>query len=84
VDATLSMMAQWSLDGLIAALPTIPSRVDLIVADGDTAVPTQASESAALALPNAQLHLVKNLGHLAHEEDADQIGALIQSCLQAA
>ena len=84
VDATLSMMAQWSLDGLTAALPSISSPVDLIVAEGDTAVPPEASETAAKALPNAQLHRVKALGHLAHEEDAEQIASLIRRCLQAA
>jgi len=84
VDATLSMMAQWSLDGLTASLPDIASTVDLIIADGDTAVPPEASETAAKALPNARLHRISGLGHLAHEEDPDQITDLIRSCLQAA
>lgn len=84
VDATLMMMAQWSLDGLSAALPTIKSRVDLITADGDKAVPPKSSADAAQRLPDARLHRIENLGHLVHEEDPDRVATLIQDCLQAA
>lgn len=84
VDATLAMMAQWSLDGLVAQFSAIQTRTDLIVADGDKAVPPASSIDAAKALQNAQIHRVSGLGHLAHEEDPDQIAALILSCLQAA
>lgn len=84
VDATLSMMAQWSLDGLTAALSSITSRVDLIVADGDKAVPPTSSIDAAEKIPDAHVHQVTGLGHLAHEEDPEQIAALIETCLQAA
>ena len=84
VDATLSMMAQWSLDGLTTALPNIGSSVDLIVADADTAVPPESSEAAAKSLPNARLHRMSGLGHLAHEEDPEHVTNLILSCLQAA
>ncbi|WP_375279512.1 alpha/beta fold hydrolase BchO [Pseudooctadecabacter sp.] len=84
VDATLSMMAQWSLDGLTTALPNIASRVDLIVADGDKAVPPASSVNAAKQMPDAHIHRVTKLGHLAHEEDPEQIAALIETCLQAA
>jgi magnesium chelatase accessory protein len=84
VDATLAMMSQWSLDRLSEDLPQITAKVDLIVADGDKAVPPASSMDAAKALPNAQLHEVTGLGHLAHEEDPDQIAALVLRCLQAA
>lgn len=84
VDATLSMMAQWSLNGLSESLPNIDAHVDLIVAAGDKAVPPASSLDAVNILPNAQSHLIEGLGHLAHEEDPDQIVALIRACLQAA
>lgn len=84
VDATLAMMAQWSLDRLNTDLPNIKAKVDLIVADGDKAVPPSSSHDAANILPNAAVHEVKNLGHLAHEEDPDQITAIIRSYLQTA
>lgn len=83
VDATLAMMAQWSLDGLVAQFPKIDAKVDLIVADGDKAVPTSSSIDAARQIKNANVHRVGHLGHLAHEEDPDQIADLIRLCLQA-
>ena len=70
VQATLSMMAQWQLDGLLARLPGITQRVTLIVGDNDSAVPPQTSRTAALSLPHAQVLALPGLGHLAHEEDA--------------
>lgn len=83
VDATLAMMSQWSLDRLSSELFEIDARVDLIAADGDKAVPPSTSVDAAKRMKNAQLHHVAGLGHLAHEEDPDQIVALILDCLQA-
>jgi len=83
VDATLSMMAQWSLDGLVQSLPNIASPVDLIVAEGDKAVPPTSSANAVSDLQDARLHRLKKLGHLAHEEDPEQIANLIKRCLQA-
>lgn len=82
VDATLAMMAQWSLDGLTERLPDIQAKVDLIVANGDKAVPPSSSLEAAKLLPKASIHHVDSLGHLAHEEDPDLIVKLIRSCLQ--
>lgn len=81
VDATLSMMARWSLDGLIRAFPDIPQPVDLIVTDRDTAVPTSSSMDAAKKLPNARVHQLRGLGHLAHEEDPSRILSTIKACL---
>ena len=84
VDATLAMMAQWSLDRLSADLGKITARVDLIIADGDKAVPGSSSRDAVEQLSNGTLHQVSGLGHLMHEEDPDQVLGLIRSCLQAA
>ena len=84
VDATLAMMAQWSLDPLNAQLPSITAKVDLIIGENDKAVPPSSSRDAAKRLPNAKVHGLPGLGHLAHEEDPDQIVALIRTCLQAA
>lgn len=84
VDATLAMMSQWSLERLSQQLQKITARVDLIVAEGDKAVPPSSSVDAAKSLPNAHLHSIKTLGHLVHEEDPNQISALIRACLQAA
>lgn len=82
VDATLSMMAQWTLDGLLARLPAFPRPVTLLVADKDTAVPPQSSRDAARVLPMAQVLELPGLGHLAHEEDAARVAQIILSVLK--
>ena len=77
VDATLSMMAQWSLNGLLSRLGRIDVPVHLIAALGDKAVPPQVSRDAVQILPNATLTEISGLGHLAHEEDPAQLARLI-------
>lgn len=81
VDATLNMMAQWQLDGLLARLAQINRQVTLIVAEKDGAVPPQTSRDVALILPNAQVLSLPGLGHLAHEEDPVTVAALILKTL---
>ena len=77
VDATLSMMAQWHLDGLLARLGQIAAPVHLITGLADRAVPPQVSRDAAGQLPVVQLTELAGLGHLAHEEDAATVAAAI-------
>lgn len=77
VDGTLSMMAQWKLDGLLSRLGQIDAPVHLITGLSDVAVPPQVSRDAATVLPKALLTELANLGHLAHEEDPETIARLI-------
>ncbi len=77
VDATLSMMAQWSLDGLLSRLGKIDVPVHLIAATADMAVPVHISRDAVQQLPKGQFTEIAGLGHLAHEEDPDQLARLI-------
>lgn len=81
VDGTLSMMAQWDLKPLLRALPSIDAPVTLIVGAKDKTVPPSVSKDAAQKLPNAQIITLDGLGHLAHEEDAQKIGATIKAAL---
>jgi len=73
VDATLSMMAQWRLEGLLARLPQMDVPVHLIAALDDKAVPPQVSRDAAADLRLVRLTEIAGLGHLAHEEDAQAV-----------
>jgi magnesium chelatase accessory protein len=73
------MMAQWSLDGLLARLPRIDTPVHLITGLNDKAVPPQVSRDAVAKLPHARLTELPGLGHLAHEEDASTIAELIRA-----
>ncbi len=69
VDATLAMMSQWSLDGLLARLPANPAPTLFIVGDTDKAVPPSVSVDAAARMRDAGVVRLPGLGHLAHEED---------------
>lgn len=79
VGATLSMMAQWSLDDLLKRLPQIDTPVTLITGAADKAVPPNTSADAAKQMPHADHIALPTLGHLAHEEDATQIATLIHN-----
>ncbi len=67
VDGTLTMMSQWSVDGLVDRLPANPARVLFIVADGDKAVPPRVSLDAAARLTRSSIQRMPG-GHLVHEE----------------
>jgi len=81
VDATLSMMAQWSLDDLLARLDRINLPVHLITGVNDKAVPPSTSEVAVRKLGNGQLYALDQFGHLAHEENAPEIAKVIKGIL---
>ncbi|SHH19318.1 magnesium chelatase accessory protein [Cognatiyoonia sediminum] len=82
VDGTLSMMAQWSLDGLLKRLGTITTDTHLLACTIDNAVPFSVSERADARLPNSSLTKMDGLGHLAHEEDAETVANWIFEKLQ--
>lgn len=84
VNATLKMMAQWQLDGLLDRLPDNPAKTLLIAADGDKTVLPHTSRNAAAQMPNASCITLPDLGHLAHEEDAQSVADLIHTALEAA
>lgn len=73
VGATLAMMAQWNLDGLLRRLPRQSVPCLLITAAADRAVPPEVSQRAAARRPNTQWINLPNGGHLVHEEAAQQV-----------
>jgi magnesium chelatase accessory protein len=77
------MMAQWQLDPLLKRLPNHPSRTLLITGDKDRAVPPATSDQTAARMPNCTTTMLQGLGHLAHEEDAQSVAALILDHLNA-
>ena len=77
VDATLAMMAQWSLDGLLARLPRQTTSCLLITATNDQAVPPAKSAQAAARMPHARWQDVAGYGHLLHEEAPQSVAPLI-------
>ncbi len=81
VRATLDMMAQWRLDGLIARFPRQSVPCLLLTASNDRAVPPSVSEAARDAIPGARWVDLPGYGHLVHEEAADRVAPLIRDFL---
>jgi magnesium chelatase accessory protein len=81
VEGTLTMMAQWRLDGLRAALPRLALPVLFLTGAEDRAVSPETAERAALSMPNAIHRSLPGLGHLAHEEAPDRVADEIQRFL---
>lgn len=81
VDATLLMMAQWTLDDLLHDLSQISAPTLFLAGERDEAVPPTVSEDAAARMPNAQVTRLPDLGHLAHEEAPTQVSNLITDFL---
>lgn len=80
VAATLGMMANWDLHRFRRELPRFEQPLELISAARDLAVPPGDAQRIQRLLPQAQLHALPGLGHLAHEEDAQAVLAAILSC----
>ncbi len=76
-DGAIRMMANWRLEKLESQLPTVQSPVLLVHADKDTAIPAFAVNNAAGKIPDCEQEIVTGLGHLAHEEDPEQISSMI-------
>lgn len=77
VDATLAMMAQWTLDGLMARLPQLTTPCLLLTATNDHAVPPAKSAQAAERMPRTRWQDVPGFGHLLHEEAPQIVAPLI-------
>jgi magnesium chelatase accessory protein len=83
VDGTLTMMAQWQLDGLLARLPGIGLPVLFVVGSQDRAVPPSVSRAAAARMPHARVVELAGLGHLMHEEAAAAVAEIVLPFLAA-
>jgi magnesium chelatase accessory protein len=73
VDGTLAMMAQWSLDDLNRALPTITTPTLFLHGERDGAVAPRVAERAAQVMPAARLIALPGVGHIAHEEVPERV-----------
>jgi magnesium chelatase accessory protein len=82
VDGTLGMMAQWNLDGLMADAATFATPTLLIATTGDKVVPARVSRDAARIMPHATYVELPKLGHLAHEEAASKVAAVLDGWLK--
>lgn len=82
VDGTLAMMAQWRLDALQRRLPAIDLPALLIAGAKDGTVPARISREAAARMPLGEYVELPRLGHLAHEENAAAVTAILLPWLE--
>lgn len=73
----IGMMANWDLESLASELPRVSGRVLLVHGGRDSAIPLNSVEGAARLIPGAQLKILPDLGHLAHEEAPELLADMI-------
>jgi magnesium chelatase accessory protein len=78
------MMAAWDLRPLQRDLPRLSVDLTLVAAARDRTInPAEAARSAH-RVPNGHVVRMKNLGHLAHEEDPAQAATIIREAIARA
>jgi magnesium chelatase accessory protein len=82
VDGTLSMMAQWRLDGLVSRLPSNRVPTLFLVGARDGTVPPEVSRRAAERMPNARVECLGPYGHLVHEEAPELVAGRVTEFLR--
>ncbi|MBJ3761471.1 alpha/beta fold hydrolase [Maribius pontilimi] len=82
LEGTLQMMSQWSTSHLPHLLKSWTGRLDLLAGDRDRTVPPDVSRRAAQSARNGHFVQLENLGHLAAEEDPDQVASLLHDILR--
>jgi magnesium chelatase accessory protein len=79
VAAALGMMANWDLESLSRDLPKLKSKLTLIAASKDKAVPSDVAFKVQDMVPGCKVILLRNLGHLAHEEKPAEVAEFVFS-----
>ncbi|WP_341904983.1 alpha/beta fold hydrolase BchO [Polaromonas sp. YR568] len=77
----LGMMANWDLDTLAERLPRLQTPLDLVVGTNDRTVPPSQADRVLARLPSglrSSLTMLPGLGHLAHEEQPQQVAELVR------
>ncbi len=78
IDGALGMMARWDLHLLQADLPRFAAPLTLVAAENDRAVPPKVARDTKALIPHANLMILPDLGHLAHEEAPERIADIIR------
>jgi magnesium chelatase accessory protein len=81
VKAAIGLMAHWDLEGLRRDMSALTARLALIVGERDRAVPPSDAAKVTRIVAHARVFTASGVGHLAHEEDAHAIAALIAQAL---
>jgi magnesium chelatase accessory protein len=73
VAGALGMMANWDLAALDRDIARLAVPTVLLVGGDDKAISPETAFALKDRLPDARVRLIRNLGHLAHEEAPDRI-----------
>ncbi len=77
VAGALGMMANWNLAALDRDIGRLAVPTLLLVGGDDKAIAPETAFALKDRLPNARVRLIRNLGHLAHEEAPGRIAEAI-------
>lgn len=73
----ITMMADWDLAALADDLPRVATATHVLHGDKDASIPLASVRGAVALVPGADLVVLPGLGHLAHEEQPDDIATRI-------
>ena len=77
VAGALAMMANWDLAPLVRELPRLRPRVLLLTGSADRTLPPSTAQRVPALVPTARMQALPGLGHLAHEEQPQQVAAIV-------
>ena len=77
VAAALRMMANWRLRPLARELPRLSTQLLLVTGGNDKTIAPQDALRVNALVPGSQVVRMPGLGHLAHEERPQEVGALL-------
>jgi magnesium chelatase accessory protein len=77
VAAALGMMASWDLHPLQRELPHLAPHLVLVAGGRDRMIPPSHALRVRRLVPGAEMVVLPDLGHLAHEEHPDAIAQLV-------
>jgi magnesium chelatase accessory protein len=77
--AALAMMAHWDLETLSTDMPRLTTRLLLVAAGNDRAVPPENAAAVRDCVPGATVRYMRGVGHLAHEEAPEAVAEVIRS-----
>ena len=78
VAGALGMMANWDLAALDRAISRLTVPTTLVVGGADRAISPDTAFALQKRLPHARVELLRNLGHLAHEEAPEAVAGIIR------
>jgi len=79
VAGTLRMLAGWDLRALLRQLPRLGPRLTLVAGAADRTIAPQDAHWVQLRVPGSTQLTLPALGHLAHEEAAQQVAGVVVS-----